>query len=444
MAAALFALLAGASLLVGDRRLDGVSHFPWSNLLASLKPSHQVYNTTDAIHDGINALVEHSASLCSGAISHEPRTGELANTTTEVQVIRLTSGLAAPKNKILLSFGIHGREYVTGELALSFIHKLCDGSVRSKALLDTADFMIVPVANVAGRKKVEHTDASTTCADLRKNENNVDLNRNFDFAWSGGDDTQRAEDFRGPSPNSEPEVQLLDALARRFQPKMFIDVHSGDTTMMYPHSYQSSKCSSWEAHQALADVVNLKAFGCAKGANGGACPSTGAAAVTLNPPYLASGSSLDYMYERRNVSYSFTWEIFSGRHTVMGSAASAAASAASVAASQQLLQLDSAPAAAQADLSSTAAPRDGHEPLSLPGLMPHHPMDAVRRVTGSAAHGVSPTTRTVRTARAARRPRTPRVARTARPLPINPPSNARECSPPPPSPSPAFPDPQPP
>ncbi len=62
----------------------------------------------------------------------------------------------------------------------------------------------------------------------------VDLNRNLDFHWDEGTDDSYAEDFRGTTPNSEPETKLIVGLVKSFKPKVFIDIHSGDASLMYP------------------------------------------------------------------------------------------------------------------------------------------------------------------------------------------------------------------
>ena len=217
--------VAACSALV--RRLDGVSHFPWHSLNTLLAPNQDIYNTTDSIHASVDAL----ATTCSSFLSHVDDVSRFG--TNETRVVRLSSAAAATnKTTVLITFGIHGREYIASEVALALLHRLCDGSDRSAHVLDATEFIVIPVANVAGRKKVEAGDSSITCASLRKNENNVDLNRNFDWDWAAGDASKSAEDYRGRAPNSEPETQLIDALAARFRPSMYIDVHSGDTTMM--------------------------------------------------------------------------------------------------------------------------------------------------------------------------------------------------------------------
>ena len=42
--------------------------------------------------------------------------------------------------------------------------------------------------------------------------------------------------------NSEPETKLLHAIASAFRPLVYVDVHSGDQTMMYPYSYKAEEC----------------------------------------------------------------------------------------------------------------------------------------------------------------------------------------------------------
>eukprot|EP00966_Prymnesium_polylepis_P237825 5500504-Prymnesium_polylepis.1 len=65
---------------------------------------------------------------------------------------------------------------------------------------------------------------------MRKKENEVDLNRNFDVDWESGSTTALEEDYRGPSPGSEPEIKLLVDVAARFKPVLYVDIHSGDET----------------------------------------------------------------------------------------------------------------------------------------------------------------------------------------------------------------------
>jgi len=329
------ACAAAASRGKGDRRLDGVAHFPWSNLATLLVPDHTVYNSTDAIHSKIEALM----STCKELTHEQSATAFRSAAINETQILRLTSPGTTNKTTVAITFGIHGREYVASEVGLAMIYKLCDGSARSARLLQHTTFIIFPVANVAGRKKMGtgmgKESSPYLCSEMRKNGNNVDLNRNFNVMWSDGSDDPAAEDYRGPAANSEPETILIDGVLRATKPDVYIDVHSGDTTMMYPYSYQDADCPDASKQQLLAYHAGKAAFGCSEEAMNVAsartelvagaapqpaddptalldCPKVGNSAEALSPPYLASGTTLDYAYVKLDIPYAFTWEVYSG------------------------------------------------------------------------------------------------------------------------------------
>jgi hypothetical protein len=291
----------------GDRRVsDGSRNLPWINLVSRWAPNHRVYNSTDSLHTKVDALLSGS---CSHLLTRDNPT--LSTGAKDAYVLRLKKPGVQNATKILYNFGIHGREYIAGEVAMVFLTMMCNGSPRSEKILDTTEFMIIPVLNVAGRKKAEKGDASLSCASQRKDENEVDLNRNFDFHWDEGSDDSTAEDYRGPGRGSENETQLLVHLAKEYRPKLFIDVHSGDESLMYPYSWKSESCPTGAKHQKLLDFVNTKSF--CNGKLGAGCKvRSGPAASSLNPPYTASGTSLDYMYEVVKLEYTYTWEVFSG------------------------------------------------------------------------------------------------------------------------------------
>lgn len=373
----------------GDWRLDGVARFPWSNLLTYLTPDHSVYNSTDEIHSKLRVLMTTCPELTLEPSAEDFRSSAL----NETMVLRLTSTSQSPtpRENVLLAFGIHGREYVASEVALALVYKLCDGSARSANVLERTTFIIFPVMNVAGRKKMGanlENGEDHTCASMRKNGADVDLNRNFDVSWDEGSTVPSAEDYRGPSPNSEPETQLLAGVAKRFTPKLFIDVHSGDETMMYPYSYIAQSCPKAAMQQALADHVGQTAFHCTNGAMNVAteagkraaslldqeqlvaCPKVGNAAESLDPPYLASGSTLDYMYEKLNTPFAYTWEVYTGVRYAAGAKSATASTAASASATATATAASSNAAAASSFSVHQLAAALESEPA-------HRAMDAV-------------------------------------------------------------------
>lgn len=316
----------------GDHMLDGSRNFPWQSLVSQYAPNLAVYNSTDEIFRKMDEL---ASGKCSSYMKYESAAKPAQSTTAkDVKVFRLTSPHAGTnKTRILLNFGIHGREYIAAEVALRFFYTMCDGSDRSMRVLNNTDFIVIPLLNVAGRKKVETAEAGVTCSSLRKNEREVDLNRNFDFHWDEGTDDSYAEDFRGSVPNSEPETKLIVDLVKYLSPKVFIDIHSGDASLMYPYSFKAEACPTANRMQALIDYVNKRDFCQQQG-----CVRSGPAALALNPPYVASGTSIDYMYEVLGIEYSYTWEVFSGqRVSWLGSGTTASTASKR---NHQLLQLE--------------------------------------------------------------------------------------------------------
>ena len=312
--------------LKGDRMLDGSRDFPWLNLAQVWSANPSVYNTTSDLLSKVDAYLgegsvcaKNGVSLTRTAIPHDLLKSK-GSRAEEVRVLRLTGlGNAANRTRVMINLGIHGREYITGEVSLRLLGQLCDGSKRTKDLLAETEFMIIPLLNIAGREKVE--GETSTCASMRKNENDVDLNRNFDFKWEEGSDDPFQEDYRGTAAMSEPQSRLLNYTASIFAPSMFIDVHSGDQSLMYPYSYKAAECKNAQQHQDMLDFVNAQTF-CQAGLpfndptqkvfKNTCGVRAGPAALALSPPYTASGTTLDYMYEVLKIPYAMTWEVFSG------------------------------------------------------------------------------------------------------------------------------------
>ena len=309
--------------LKGDRMLDGSRDFPWLNLAQVWSANPSVYNTTGDLLTKVDAFLGDGAVCAKNGVSltRTPVPHDLLKTRAEdVRVLRLTGqGDAKNRTRVMINLGIHGREYITGEVSLRLLAQLCDGTKRSKDLLAETEFMIIPLLNVAGREKVE-TETST-CASMRKNENDVDLNRNFDFKWEEGSDDPFQEDYRGTAAMSEPQSRLLNYTAAIFAPTMFIDVHSGDQSLMYPYSFKAEECKNAQQHQDMLDFVNAQTF-CKAGLpfndptqkvfKNTCGVRAGPAALALSPPYTASGTTLDYMYEVLKIPYAMTWEVYSG------------------------------------------------------------------------------------------------------------------------------------
>lgn len=171
----------------------------------------------------------------------------------------------APR-QILVSAGIHGREYLTPLLAmkqlefyLRYYETGAYNGIRYTELFDTCAFYIVPMSNPDGimlsqagldsltDETLRQTVRSVYESDRRKgytsqtdideylkywkaNARGVDLNRNYDALWENyrdGEPEPCHKNYKGPSAASEPETRALVSLTESLSnPAAVLCIHS--------------------------------------------------------------------------------------------------------------------------------------------------------------------------------------------------------------------------
>ncbi|KAJ6802276.1 carboxypeptidase B2 [Iris pallida] len=209
------------------------------------------------------------------------------------------------KFRILLSFGQHGRELITSELALHLLSVLSGelgmpdlNTVSMDNVLDNVVIKIVPMENQNGRKRVEDGDACE-----RRNGRGVDLNRNWSVDWGKKEkDYDPYEENPGIAPFSEPEAQIMRNITKLFDPHIWVTVHSGMEALFMPYDHRNGTPDGYTSKtmkSVLADL-NHKHFRdrCVVGSGGG----------TVG--YFAHGTTTDYMYDVAKVPVAFTFEIY--------------------------------------------------------------------------------------------------------------------------------------
>jgi len=201
-----------------------------------------------------------------------------------------------------LLFGEHSRELISPESGLHFLRILCGdlpppkGAPDLASVLRNAEFAIVLNGNPQSRRKVEQGD---WC--LRSNPNGVDLNRNWDIAWSKGGD-KGSQTYGGPTPFSEPETRILKKLVTEFAPETFLCVHSGTLGMYMPWAYDSQHLAQRNQQDMMSLLKEIDNVHCH-------CPY-GAAGKEVG--YDCPGTSVDWVFSNTNASYAFAWEIYVG------------------------------------------------------------------------------------------------------------------------------------
>lgn len=195
------------------------------------------------------------------------------------------------KGKMLLTSGVHAREWAPPELLARFIEMLVHGYSENADItwiLQHTEIHAILYVNPDGRFMAEKYPELM----WRKNMNpihcgggtdyGVDINRNLPFFWgshgAGASSNPCASDYHGPSgPESEPETQALADYARMLFPVgqrkqypeqqkdepfgegvtgIYVDIHASGGYVYYPWGHHDSQSPDDEALQALGRKIN--------------------------------------------------------------------------------------------------------------------------------------------------------------------------------------------
>lgn len=274
------------------------------NPLSSTPINRDLYHSSGDLMEQIKALVHrHPDKLAMETMQSSNRDYQ-----AEISVVTYCRGRGKDersKFRILLSFGQHGRELITSELAFRILSILSEeqflpnvGPASLNNTLDKLIIKVVPMENVNGRKLVE---AGDLCE--RRNGRGVDLNRNWSVDWGKKEkDYDPYEENPGTAPFSEPETQIMRKLAVSFDPHVWINVHSGMEALFMPYDHKNTTPDGLSSHQMKLLLEEVNQLHCQKrcmiGSGGG---SVG---------YLAHGTATDYMYDIAKVPMAFTFEIY--------------------------------------------------------------------------------------------------------------------------------------
>jgi hypothetical protein len=211
-------------------RLNGLS-------FASFRLFSEAVAFMDSLHASFPNVVSEKWSLGQG---HEGR---------DVWCFRLSDNpdLDESEPEILFDGLHHAGEFPSFELPLMLAEYFAQNygsDTEITHLLNTREIYFVPIVNPDGLVYIQ-SGAGTSKKNRRDNGDGtfgVDLNRNYPFMWggAGGSDDSSAENYRGPSPGSEPEVQAIMDLVNSHQFVTHQSYHTPGRVTFYPWSYTSS------------------------------------------------------------------------------------------------------------------------------------------------------------------------------------------------------------
>ncbi len=269
-----------------------------------------VYRTWPEVNAYIDELVALRPDLVEKievGTTHEDRT---------IYGMRIAAPGGSPDRPVVLFNGCqHAREWISAMVPMYIADRLVrmhgdDDGITT--LLEDIEFIIVPISNPDG---YEYSYADEANRMWRKNRRfngmigdnefyGVDLNRNWDADWNGGQFASEypwAQTYVGPSVFSEPEVQgLRDLVLSEPRIAAHIDFHSYSQLILHPLGYTTEPAEDFDALVALGDMMS-DAIASVHGADY-------AAGHGSDLLYLASGMFPDWMYESRGV-FGYTIEV---------------------------------------------------------------------------------------------------------------------------------------
>ena len=226
-----------------DQRLKNFEHQREVARNRGLGGWYNDYKTWGEVNEKIALLASNAPDITSTFIagtSHEGR---------NIHGIRITGpGDASDRPSVLFNGCQHAREWVAVMVPVYVAEYLIEGwneDPEIQSLLESTQVISVPIVNPDG---YEYTYASNGDRFWRKNRRvnggfclGVDLNRNWDIDWNGGDSTSTnscSDVFVGPYPFSEPEAQSLrDLIDEETNLVAHIDFHNYSQLVLEAWAY---------------------------------------------------------------------------------------------------------------------------------------------------------------------------------------------------------------
>ena len=205
--------------------------------------------------------------------------------------------------------GIHAREWISPAVATYITNFLLSDDPDAVYLRSKFTFTVVPVLNVDGYAYTRSNDRL-----WRKNREpntglflkcvGTDPNRNFGYKWGGegASSNNCAEDFRGKHAFSSAEATAIANYVKSLSNVIsYMDFHAYSQLWMFPYGYTANdKVPDYDTLMTGAQTA-VDALQAVHGTSF----QPGPIAQTI---YVASGSSVDYMYSI-GVKYAYTAEL---------------------------------------------------------------------------------------------------------------------------------------
>uniref|UniRef100_A0A4W3IAT4 Carboxypeptidase B n=1 Tax=Callorhinchus milii TaxID=7868 RepID=A0A4W3IAT4_CALMI len=269
---------------------------------ASYQHSYVKYNSIETINQWMATIVAQNSDMMSYSTIGSSYEGR------PLHVIKIGKKTGSVKPAIFMDCGIHAREWISPAFCQWFVNEAVStyGSDPTMTdLLNTMDFLVVPVINVDGYSYTWTNDRmwrKTRSRNPGTNCRGTDPNRNWNAGWCeiGASKNPCSETYCGPVVESEKVVKAVADYIRsqRSVIKAYLTMHSYSQMCLFPYSYTYNLAAN---HEELVSLTAINKLGSMYGTQ----YVYGPGAVTIYP---AAGGSDDWAYDE-GIKYAFTFEL---------------------------------------------------------------------------------------------------------------------------------------
>ncbi len=167
--------------------------------------------------------------------------------------------------ELFINATTHAREVIVPLVSMDFAELLAENygtNDRITSIVDEREIFIMPVLNVDGYvfNEINDPDGGGMHRKNTRAPDGVDLNRNFPFHW-GQDDEGSSPDpydatYRGESPASEPETQVLMSFINSRNFVSVINYHAYSNLILIPWSYTTDPHPLRDIYLGIGNEMN--------------------------------------------------------------------------------------------------------------------------------------------------------------------------------------------
>ncbi len=291
-----------------DQRGGGVSRSAAADFPAGDEGYHTYDEMVAALSAAASAHPDITAVSSIGS-SYEGR---------DIPIIKISDNAATDEDEpeVLFTCNMHAREHLTTEMCLHIVDRFTSGygsDAGVTANVDAKEIWVVPQQNPDG---AEFDIAGGEYAGWRKNRQpnsdgtvGTDQNRNFSYKWGccgGSSDSPSAEDYRGPSAASAPEVRAVQnfvdsrVVGGAQQIKAHIDFHTFSELVLWPFGFTYDTVTEGMTQE---EYDRFTSVGEEMAASNGYTPQQSSGL------YITDGDITDWMWGQHKV-LSFCFEMY--------------------------------------------------------------------------------------------------------------------------------------